>query len=183
MQWSRFGLVLGLSLSLAACGAAAPGTGSATPPATGGQGGGGQTGSALPEKMVGGWLYGTLSSIEYYDPGSNKWMDSSGASEIVKYQANGRYERTRLLSLRTYNCESKLFIYEKGVVKLQGDKLTYQPSEGVNKGYTCSPSNSWNTNKINSETWTLAFETDSGGKDVMVLSDGEAVAHYGRYNP
>ncbi len=157
MPWSRFGLVLGLSLA-ASCAAA---------------------GSALPSVMVGRWLYGALSTVAYHDPSTDRWMDASGASEIVTYRSDGRYERTRVLSMRSFSCESKLFIYERGVVKLDGGRLTYQPSEGVNKGYTCSPSNSWSTSTINAETWALTFEKD-GGKDVMVLSDGNGTARYSR---
>ncbi|PYE55191.1 hypothetical protein [Deinococcus yavapaiensis] len=137
---------------------------------------------AVPSVMVGSWLYGRLSPIEYYDRGTNKWQDASGASEIVTYRADGTYERTRLLSLTTFNCTSKLFIYEKGTVKIDGDRLTYQPREGVNKGYTCKPSNSWNTTQINPETYTLHFEKNTVGKDVMVLRGKESEAHYGRYD-
>ncbi|WP_045234995.1 hypothetical protein [Deinococcus pimensis] len=171
---TRTMIALGLSFSLAACGAA-----TTTPDQPAGTPGG----SVLPSVMLGSWLYGTLSSVDYYDPASDRWMDSSGASEIVTFSGNGRYERTRLLSLTTYGCTSKLFIHEKGSVTIEGDRLTYRPSEGVNKGYTCSPSNSWNTTQINPETWVFRFETTSNGQDQMVLQNvkGDAEAHYGRY--
>lgn len=138
--------------------------------------------SSLPSVMLGSWLYGRLSPIEYYDRATNKWQDASGASEIVTYRADGSYERTRLLSLTTYGCTSKLFIYERGTVKIDGSRLTYQPREGVNKGYTCTPSNSWNTSKINPETYTFHFEKNTAGKDVLVLQGKESEAHYGRYD-
>ncbi|MDB5045435.1 MAG: hypothetical protein JWQ08_1485, partial [Deinococcus sp.] len=119
-----------------------------------------QSGPVIKAPMLGSWLYGRLSPIEYYDRTTNKWQDASGASEIVTFLPDGRYERTRLLSLTTYSCTSKLYIYEKGTVKLAGDQLTYRPQEGVNRGYTCTPSNSWTTTKINPETWTFHFERD-----------------------
>jgi hypothetical protein len=142
-----------------------------------------QSGSSVRPPMLGSWLYGTLSSIEYYDRTTNKWQDASGGSEIVTFLADGRYERTRLLSLTTYNCTSKVYFYEKGTVKIDGDRLMYRPSEGVNKGYTCKPSNSWQTNKINPETWIFRFQKDSNGADIMILRNlkGDAEAHYGRY--
>ncbi|BDP43981.1 hypothetical protein DAETH_39500 (plasmid) [Deinococcus aetherius] len=140
-----------------------------------------QGGTPVRAPMLGSWLYGTLSSIDYYDRTTNRWMDASGASEIVTFFADGRYERTRLLSLTTYSCTSKLFIYEKGTVKIEGDKITYRPSEGVNKGYTCTPSNSWETKKINPETWTFGFERNDAGQDVMVMRGKESELHYGRY--
>ena len=140
-------------------------------------------GSPVGAPMLGSWLYGRLSPIEYYDRTSDRWMDASGATEIVTFGADGRYERTRLLSLTTYGCTSKLYIYEKGTVKIEGDRITYRPTEGVNKGYTCTPSNRWETRKINPETWVFRFEKDSNGADVMVLQNlkGDAEAHYGRY--
>lgn len=138
---------------------------------------------AAPVKppLLGSWLYGTLSSIQYYDRTTNNWMDASGASEIVTFTADGHYERTRLLSLTTYSCTSKLFIYEKGTVKIAGNQLTYQPQEGVNKGYTCTPSNSWSTARVNPETWTFRFEHNSNGQDVLVMRGKESELHYGRY--
>ncbi|THF68182.1 hypothetical protein E7T06_17770 [Deinococcus sp. Arct2-2] len=142
-----------------------------------------QSGPPIRAPLLGSWLYGTLSSTEYYDLNTNKWQDASGASEIVTFLASGHYERTRLLSLTTYSCTSKAYFYEKGTVKMAGDKITYRPSEGVSKGYTCTPSNSWQTNKINPETWAVHFEKDSTGADIMVLQNlkGTAEAHYGRY--
>ncbi|MFC4454240.1 hypothetical protein [Deinococcus sonorensis] len=139
--------------------------------------------SPLPAPMLGSWLYGRLSPIEYYDRTSNKWMDASGATEIVTFAADGRYERTRLLSMTTYGCTSKLYIYEKGSVKIEGDRITYRPSEGMNKGYTCTPSNHWETTTINPETWVFRLEKNQAGADIMVMRNlkGDAEAHYGRY--
>jgi hypothetical protein len=153
-----------LALVLAGTGLAAPG------------------GSAIQAPMLGSWLYGTLSSIEYYDRSTSKWQDASGASELVTFLPDGRYERTRLLSLTTFSCTSKLFIYEKGTVRIEGNTLTYRPKEGVNKGYTCTPSNSWSTTRLKAETWTFSFERGSNGQDVLVLKgQADSAAHYSRY--
>lgn len=143
------------------------------------------TASAVPAPLLGRWLYGTLSSIEYYDRTTDRWQDASGASEIVTFSPGGRYERTRLLSLTTYSCTSKLFVYEKGTVTIEGNRLTYRPAEGVNKGYTCSPSNRWSTTDLKPETWVFRLEKDGHGADILVLQNlkGDATAHYGRYRP
>lgn len=143
------------------------------------------TASPVPAPLLGSWLYGTLSSIEYYDRTTKRWQDASGASEIVTFQADGRYQRTRLLSLTTYSCTSKFYVYEKGTVRIEGDRITYRPAEGVNKGYTCQPSNSWSTTTLNPETWIFHFEKDRRGADILVLQNlkGDATAHYGRYRP
>ena len=63
----------------------------------------------------------------------------------------------------------------------EGDRITYHPPEGVNKGYTCQPSNRWETNKVNPETWTFVFERGAGGQEVLVLRGKESEVHYGRY--
>ncbi|SMB82901.1 hypothetical protein [Deinococcus hopiensis] len=141
-----------------------------------------QGGSPVTAPMLGSWVYGTLSSTDYYDPTTDRWQDASGATEIVTFMANGRYERTRLLSLTTYGCTSKLLIYEKGTVKIGGDRVTYRPQEGVNKGYTCRPSNGWSNSEIHPETWTFRFERDSNGGDILVMQgQSGSVAHYNRY--
>ncbi|GGO31694.1 hypothetical protein GCM10008949_28080 [Deinococcus humi] len=140
-----------------------------------------RAGAPIGPPMLGSWLYGTVSSTEYYDRTTNRWQDASGASEILTLTADGHYERTRLLTLTTYNCTSKLFIYEKGTARIEGNTISYQPQEGVNKGYTCTPSNSWNTSKINPETWTFRFERQANGQDVLVLKGEQSELHYGRY--
>lgn len=143
------------------------------------------SGPVIRAPLLGSWLYGRISPIEYYDRSTNRWQDASGASEIVTFAADGSYERTRLLALTTSGCTSKLFIYEKGTLEIAGDRLTYRPREGVNKGYTCSPSNSWHTTSINPETWVFHFEQGGRGQDVLVLRNlkGDAEARYGRYTP
>lgn len=136
---------------------------------------------AASSGLAGSWLYGSLGTVQYHNPLTNEWRNGRGASELLKINADGTYERSRFLTLTTYNCTSKLFITEKGTVKIEGDQLTYRPREGVNQGYTCTPSNGWRTTQINPETWSFSFDRDAKGEKVLVLRKGEAEARYGRH--
>ncbi len=141
-----------LGLFLAACG----GSGGAAPAVTG------PSGTPVPTELQGEWLYGRISSIQYYDPISGRWGQPNGAGDRFRLEADGRYERTRMIQISTYGCESYLFIWEKGTVKLDFDKsqITFQPWDGAVKSQSCSPSNSYEKKgpgSVNPETYDAAM--------------------------
>lgn len=179
MRNTTFGLAaLTLSVVLAACGGTSPQPG----PGGGNPGpGNGQVGDPLPAALQGEWHYGSISPIEYYDPSSGKYAEASGTSIILKLTADGKFERSGITVISTYNCTSKILLNESGVVDLDGDKLTLIPKTSYAKGYQCSPSkpfeNRTPTNSVN--TWKV---TGSGAEAVLTLGDPEGKSADSRYN-
>lgn len=139
--------------------------------------------SPLPAGLAGSWLFGSLGTLGYRDTLTGEWQNASSSGELVTIHADGRYERTRLLTMTTFSCTSKLFITEQGRVLVKGSQLTYQPSEGVNQGYSCSPANAWKTTKINPESFRVALGTDAAGQPQLTLSSQKATFQYRRYQP
>lgn len=142
-------------------------------------------GSSIPTALQGEWLYGRISSIQYYNPVTGAWAQPSGAGDRFKLEPNGNYERSRLLQLTTYGCSSMLFIWEKGTARVSEKQISFQPTDGAVKSQACSPSNSYQKKgpgAVKAETWNYRLERNESGQDVLVLEtlDGQGRAHYGR---
>jgi hypothetical protein len=174
-------LALITALSLTACPGvpAAPGSGTPTPTS--------QPGTPVPTELQGEWLYGRISSIQYYNPVTGSWGQPAGAGDRFKLEANSNYERSRMIQLSTYGCESFLFIWEKGTVKLDFDKsqISFQPADGAVKSQSCSASNSYEKKgpgSVKPETYDAEMGEDSNGKPLLRLKtlDGKGSALYGR---
>ncbi len=134
----------------------------------------------IPNQLQGEWSYGQISSMQYQ---YHYTAQSDGSSDRIKVKPNGDYERARLLQISTYDCASYLFIQEKGKVKIDGQKLTFEPNNSFVKGQECSASNTYqrhNTAKVETYSWSL--EKNDYGQEVLVLEklNGKDKALYGR---
>lgn len=170
-----FKLIPIIGLLLAACGGAGimPGNGPA--------------GTPVPDELQGEWLYGRISTIQYYDPISGHWGQPNGAGDRFKLEANGSYERSRLIQLSNYGCESYLFIWEKGTVKIDlgQSQIVFQPWTGAVKSQSCSASNSYEKKgpgSVNPETYDAEMGQSDSGQPLLRLNttDGKGSALYGR---
>jgi hypothetical protein len=140
-------------------------------------------GTPVPSELQGEWTYGTISSVQYYNPNNGHWGQVNGAGDRFRLEPNGNYERSRLIQISTYGCESNLFIWEVGTVRLENNAMTFQPADGAVKGQSCSAANSYEKRgpgSVKSETWKLELQVNEFNQDVLVLTQGEAKAHYGR---
>ncbi|MFC4456518.1 hypothetical protein [Deinococcus sonorensis] len=133
--------------------------------------------ASVPEALQGQWEYGSVSPIEYYDTTTGKYAESSGTSEIIRIKADGSYERNGIIVVTTYGCTSKLLTSSKGKVTLDGNLLTLTPTSAYNKGYTCSPSKSYETRALIPSTFTWKLTGD-----VLVLGDPTGKTLDSRYN-
>ena len=73
-------------------------------------------GTPVPSELQGEWTYGTIWSVQYYNPNNGQWGQVNGAGDRFKLEPNGDYERSRLIQISTYGCESNLFIPYKLMV-------------------------------------------------------------------
>lgn len=144
-------------------------------------------GTPVPAELQGEWLYGRVSSIGYYDPATGTWGQPAGAGDRFKLEPNGNYERSRLIQLTTYGCESYLFIWERGTVKidLAQSRISFQPGDGVVKSQSCSAANSYEKKgpgSVKPETYDAELGQNDTGKPLLRLSmvGGEGSALYGR---
>ncbi|NEU83181.1 hypothetical protein [Nostoc sp. UIC 10630] len=143
----------------------------------------GKNDAGVPGELQGEWRYGRISSIQYQDSYTGRPAAPNGSSDQFQLASNGNYQRNRLLQITTYNCASNLFIEEKGKVKIEGQRLTFQPSDSTSKGQICNSGRTYSSrNSAKAETYEWSIETNEYGQQVLVLetTDGKGKAHYGR---
>jgi hypothetical protein len=143
----------------------------------------GKNDAGVPAELQGEWRYGRISSIQYQDSYTGRPAAPNGSSDQFQLASNGNYKRNRLLQITTYNCASNLFIEEKGKVKIEGQRLTFQPSDSASKGQICNSGRTYSSrNSAKAETYEWSIETNESGQQVLLLAtpDGKGLAHYGR---
>lgn len=127
-------------------------------------------GTPVPAELQGAWRYGTISSVDYYDPVTGSWGAPSGTGDLFTLSADGAYERSRLLQVTTYGCESYVFIWEVGTVALTDTQLTFQPAESAVKSQMCTPADTEETrNTVEGETYGWTLGPDDYGETVLTL--------------
>ncbi|MDZ7956227.1 hypothetical protein [Nostoc sp. DedQUE09] len=139
--------------------------------------------NGVPAELQGEWRYGRISSIQYQDSYTGQSAAPNGSSDQFQLASNGNYKRNRLIQINTYNCASNLFIEEKGKVKIEAQRLTFQPSDSTSKGQICNSGRTYSSrNTAKPETYEWSIETNDYGQQVLVLetADGKGRAHYGR---
>lgn len=143
----------------------------------------GKNDTGVPAELQGEWRYGRISSIQYQDIYTGQSAAPNGSSDQFQLASNGNYKRNRLLQINTYNCASNLFIEEKGKVKIEAQRLTFQPSDSTSKGQICNSGRTYSSrNTAKPETYEWSIETNDYGQQVLVLAtpDGKGRSHYGR---
>ncbi|WP_138505281.1 hypothetical protein [Nostoc sp. PA-18-2419] len=143
----------------------------------------GKNDAGVPNELQGQWRYGQISSIQYQDSYTGQAAAPNGSSDEFQLASNGNYQRNRLLQITTYNCASNLYIEEKGKIKVEGQRLTFQPSDSISKGQICNSGRTYSSrNSAKPETYQWSIETNDHGQQVLVLetTDGKGKAHYGR---
>ncbi|MBD2409799.1 hypothetical protein H6H01_03540 [Nostoc calcicola FACHB-3891] len=143
----------------------------------------GKNDAGVPTELQGEWRYGRISSIQYQDSYTGQPAAPNGSSDQFQLASNGSYQRSRLIQITTYNCASNLFIEEKGKVKVEAGRLTFQPSDSTSKGQICNSGRTYSSrNTAKPETYQWSIQTNEYGQQVLILetTDGQGKAHYGR---
>jgi hypothetical protein len=133
----------------------------------------------VPQALVGKWYSGTVSSVDFYDPGSGSWGDPSGNGLFLTLVADGTFSSGYGQQVTLYDCETSSFFYKAGTVTVTGTDLTLYPNSG-SKHYLaiCSPSlnedRGLNPDELNPIHQLYQLQTDDSGQPVLVftLDDG-----------
>ncbi|MEH1923673.1 hypothetical protein [Nostoc sp.] len=143
----------------------------------------GKNDTGVPAELQGEWRYGRISSVQYQDSYTGQSAAPNGSSDQFQLASNGNYKRNRLIQINTYNCASYLFIEEKGKVKVESQRLTFQPTDSTSKGQICNTGRTYSSrNTAKAETYQWSIEKNDYGQQVLVLetADGKGRGHYGR---
>jgi hypothetical protein len=89
-----------------------------------------QNATGVPAELVGKWGVGRSYNLGYVNRTTGSWAPSSGTQVTYTFHPDGRYEYAALTQQSMYNCTTKLFTYETGVVTVQGRSLLFTPRTG-----------------------------------------------------
>ncbi len=129
----------------------------------------------VPANMVGQWLYGTFSMIDYWKYDGSYVGNAFELSTAFDFKKNGEAEFYFIAGGTTYGCINQAFVYKKGTVEFSDNKsFTFYPVKGNSRGYySCGSSSNFERDLLDSEktpqTYYYTFETDDYGKEYMVI--------------
>ena len=164
-------LFVTLALSrLAAATACGSDSGGSTGPGEPGGPGGYQpppAGDRLPSELVGQWVTGTVSGVNFYTPSTGHWNNGYGEGMSFKFTADGKYEQGFLMHGALYNCSSDFFGFKSGSVRVVDDStLVLHPTYGRIKSVdSCVEANNYDRpdNQLADQALIWRFGEDDYG--------------------
>ena len=193
----RRAIAAALLLAAAACtadAATAPDGGEtpATPSTPGAQSPGGtqDTGGKPPSTVLGSWVYGALSMNDYYNASNGTYVGNGyGTSVLMKFTADGKYEQTIYIQATTYNCHTKVFIYNAGTVKWGATEFRVYPTSGrVRSSDTCNAAFNYDRPddiaRKQGDVYSWAFERNaSDGKTYLMIGPNGTTENRSSFRP
>lgn len=129
--------------------------------------------SGVPARLVGEWHTGSSSSIGYVSP-SGSYAPPSGTQVTYKILPDGRYEYAALTQQSMYNCTTKLFLYNVGVVNIQGNTITFTVKDGsfTSEDNCNAQYNYKKPAKLEQKTYQWRIERDQYGEKLCLVNSG-----------
>jgi hypothetical protein len=75
---------------------------------------GGGAAAPLPSDVLGAWYTGTVGNVQYYDPITGGWADTSGTGSSYTFKADGTFEFAFLETSSLYSCTMRILGYRAG---------------------------------------------------------------------
>jgi hypothetical protein len=151
-----------------------------TPPAT----------SQTPSSVLGSWVYGALSATDYYNASNGTYVGNGyGTSVLMKFTADGKYEQTIYIQATTYNCHTKVFIYNAGTVKWEATQFRVYPTTGrVRSSDTCNAAFNYDRPddiaRKQGDLYSWAFERNaSDGKTYLMIGPNGTTENRSSFRP
>lgn len=129
----------------------------------------------VPASLIGAWIYGTVSSIEFTDPRTGTWGDPSGIGLYYKFSPNGTFAYAYRESVTNYGCQTVYLVFKEGLVSVSGSRLVLHPKTGE-AIYTDSCNPHTNTDKtltpaqLQDDPYTWQIVTSESGIPNLVLT-------------
>lgn len=127
----------------------------------------------MPKELAGTWYAGTVSSVNFFNPGTGQWAAPSGNGLFFNFAADGSYEKGVLMQSSLYNCSMTFFAYNKGKLELSGGQMVLHPEYGrIKSTDTCVSDNNYEkADQLNQETVLWELGTDDYGNSTLYLGN------------
>lgn len=128
----------------------------------------------VPAELVGSWRTGRVSLLQYRERTTGSTTPANGSSFSYRIQADGRFEFAGLLQTTMYNCTTSLFNLKRGLVRVEGTRLTLVPQENKWKNeFSCaSQRNHEKAGKTDEETYTWRIKEEDGRASLCLTPAG-----------
>ena len=150
----------------------------------------GTPGSTAPPNIPGSWVYGVLSATDYYNASNGSYIGNGyGTSVLMKFTADGKYEQSIYIEATTYNCHTKVFIYNAGTVKWGATEFRVYPSTGrVRSSDTCNAAFNYDRPddiaRKQGDVYSWAFERNaSDGKTYLMIGPNGTTENRSSFRP
>src|SRR5262245_32622500 len=87
-------------------------------------------GTGVPSWAVGTWHYGSVSSVNFFNPNSGSWGTPSGEGMFYHFSADGKYEKGYMIQSTLYNCTMTVLFYSSGKITADGSQLSLRMTYG-----------------------------------------------------
>jgi hypothetical protein len=125
------------------------------------------SGDRLPSELVGAWITGDVSSVNFFSPSTGHWSNGYGEGMYFRFTANGTYEQGFLMHGSLYSCSSDFFGFKSGTVRVVDDStLALHPTYGrVKSTDSCVEANNYERadNALEDATLIWRFGPDDYG--------------------
>jgi hypothetical protein len=129
-------------------------------------------GAPGPE-LLGKWLTGHVSSIQYKSRTTGVSAPTNGQRFEYDFRPDGTYSFTGLMQFTSYNCTNSTFSNETGTYTVQGDVVSLRPEKNPYRmTNNCAPSsNKEAPGKLINRSYRFRFTSDSGGRNIELISE------------
>lgn len=125
--------------------------------------------------LVGEWVHGSPSAIQYVDRYTGASAPTSGLGTFLHLEPDGTYREGGILRITTYSCTSQLFVDTHGTYRVSGSTLVLRQSGGRSWGSVCGGETHTRTLEAETITYTVELGQGPAGPTLTRYRDG---AHY-----
>lgn len=136
----------------------------------------------VPDPLSGSWSNGSVSTVNFYDPGTGSWAPESGSGFSWELRPDGTYVAAGLLQSTLYSCTMTVFSYTEGTVAVEDQLVTFYPTyDRVKSKSNCNDEYNFDQEgayEVRSFLWEVV-QDDYG--QTLIFYEPETGEEYSRY--
>ncbi|MBB6097194.1 hypothetical protein HNR42_000608 [Deinobacterium chartae] len=104
---------------------------------------------AVPQALLGTWVQGSSTGVDYYNRATGSWAPPSGSGALYRFRADGSYDKSVTIQLSQYTCGTQAVSHESGRASFQGREVILTPtSYRLRYTSSCNPANNYETTRL-----------------------------------
>ncbi|WP_224998698.1 hypothetical protein [Cesiribacter sp. SM1] len=141
------------------------------------QGNSGGSSGNVPAALLGDWIMGTASPVDFYNPATGSWGAPSGKGLYLQLHADGSFALSTVIQVTNYNCTTQIATFYRGAVVVEGVQLTLEPSYTRQKHHSNCYTHLNSDKEVPSTplpfSWRMDEYANGADKLVLIWPDGE----------